>query len=566
MGENETKKIDEAAKILSSPGGSYPSGNFIPAAAKFAEAFPGGEFAVNLIRRAGEGPNEAAGSAGDAAALLVPKAVSKIALRVPAVKSLLNPSDQAAVDFVQNKPALNTTPPRGPNATTVDLDAGTATGNPFVKSTQGILEHQPLSAGIARRAKDATAQQFVDLGNELKDRIAPGPVDGEGTVAGNELTRRLESRITGANAVADKQYQRARDISNQPQNVASVQTGTVPPAVQLPPSAGKPLQGTVPIMQDMALPVDTTAMKRELAPLVARIEAQVPAAQRAASPGYQALRQIMDRPNMVPLDTANADLSAIQKIGRGADLPELSSVSQGIAKTIVPKYRQAIDTAAAQDPRVLAAMNQGRAATKTKYQTADLLKRFPDEPVKLANKLLGSYDTNANLLESVARVAPQQVEKLGKTLVQGILDTATENGTMGKGLQAASQWNKIGPRTKAALIPDPVVRSGLDKYFRAVQMWSENMNPSGSGKMASLTATGHLLLHNPATGVATVIGSRYLAKALFGPGGADRILQGLSVPIGSKFAVPLYMDILANAGMQPERAPQQRVPFVGPVQ
>jgi hypothetical protein len=79
------------------------------------------------------------------------------------------------------------------------------------------------------------------------------------------------------------------------------------------------------------------------------------------------MKNIIEGPNFIQASIAELDLGTLKQLARGADLPELRDISQGIAASGVKQLQQAIDTTVrGAGVDALDALKTGRAATREK--------------------------------------------------------------------------------------------------------------------------------------------------------------------------------------------------------
>lgn len=453
---------------------------------------------------------------GTAATASLPKILGKVKAKVP-VSSSLNPIEQSAVNYAAREG--------------IPVDLGTATGNKFISSAQATMERQPFTAGRAQQLRQTQEAALQGAGNRLSRSVAPRGT-GDAVAAGEGVTREAQQRVQRLNDVADKSYQEFRDIAAQPQNARQVQVGTTQapgpnPAASLTP-AGMPV--TVPNIQTIQLPVDYASTKAQIAPIVAQLEKTIPEAQRQASPGFNALRQIMDRPDAVDANTALKDLSAIQNIARlHTELPEVRGLSKGLAASAVPQLRSSIDTAvAAAGPRATQVLNRGRQFTRAKYDANDVLKALPEEPARLVRRLASNDDQSIQLLRSVQQTAPKSLPSVGRSVVESLVDDMTYQGDVRRAQSAVRSWHNIGDETKAILFPDPAVRQNITDFVNFAEMMTRKANPSGSATTFS-AVVGAL---NPKILAAQLVAGKPLANLLFSGNGAQIAQQGVPLSLG----------------------------------
>ncbi len=458
--------------------------------------------------------------AGTAATLALPGAVKKgfgMIRGTARIPNSLNPVEQSAVNYAAGQG--------------IPVDLGTATGNKFVGAAQSLVQKQPLMAAKSQALRQAQEQAVAQTGQRLAQSVAPTGV-GDAVAAGEGVIGQTKARVKNLNDIADRSYGELRRIQAQPQNTRPVQVGTMQapgpnPAASLTP-AGMPV--TVPNIQNLQLPTDYTRLKTQVAPIVDQLEKTIPEAQRQASPGYSALRQILDRPDAVDVSTAQADLSAIQNIARPYnELPQVKGLSKGLAASAVPTLRSSIDDAiAAGGPRATQVLERGRQATKAKYATNDILESLPTEPGQIVKRLARNDDTSIQLLRNVQKTAPKALPSVARSVVEGLVDDMTYQGDIRKAQGAVRQWHNIGDNTKAILFPNPAVRQNITDFVNFAEMMTRNSNPSGTAStLGSLMSFVH-----PKLLAAELLGGKPITDLLFGGGGQRLAQQGVPFNFG----------------------------------
>lgn len=493
-----------------------------------------GEYAKGVGHTLGLGAN-----------IALPAVLSKVkGLNVgAALKSKLNPVEAAAIDFGDKNG--------------IPIDAATRTGNGAIKGAQNILAKQPGSAGIAQAARQAQSNALTFTAENLRTQVEPGLGGNVYTpeTAGAAVQTSLQNRVSRFNTKAGEAYTELRRIEADPANAQTVQTGTQQQAI----TQGNTHLGyqTVPITEDVALPVDMRPVKAALQPIFDRLKERMPLAQQQASAGLKALDNIINGKDIVSASTADGNLSSIKSIAREASSPELRTVSQGLAAKAVSELDTAVQAAVAKaGPDAIAALKRGRALTKAKYGAADLLSDLRNEPVQVFNQLTFRKDSSANLLRAVAKQAPQDLPKLGRAFLDGLLETATKEGGFYKAGTLQNSWVSLGKETKTLLFKNPMLIRDLDNFFLLAKKIAENPNPSGTASTAATLATGGLLVTNPLLGTTYLVGTHALARLLFSPKGSAALTTGFKISLGNKFgAAAAVSEILALAGRDAQLVP-----------
>lgn len=425
-----------------------------------------------------------------------------------------NPAEASAVEFAQREG--------------IPVDAGTATGNRFLKGTQAMVDTSPLGAGVAARGRQASANALKATADRLAQRAHPAAVTPE--QAGEAARTAVAGKVRQFHGEANTAYDLVRQAEANPANQRGV---TVTQQGQVAGGGSIPITTT----QQMALPVDLRATKAALRPVYDRMARQLPITVQRSSPGFTAIKNIMDGPDYVPLSVADADLGTIKGLARGADLPELRDMSQGLAAQAVKEFDKAVQATASQaGPDVLSALKEGRAATVAKYNAGDLLRRLRSEPVQTFRQMIYQKDAGIAQLRQVAKLAPKEMPKIGRAYLEDLIDRATQRGGFGRADSILSEWEKLGPETRRLLFKDAQLVKDLDDFFLLAQKVAENPNPSGTALTMNSLGQLSLMFTHPTTGVPLVLGSGALAKLLRSPRVVRLLVRGLKVPAGNRAA------------------------------
>lgn len=155
----------------------------------------------------------------------------------------------------------------------IPVDAGTATGNRFVKGVQRLSDESALGSVVAERAGQAQAQALAQTGAKLADRAKLGSVTAE--QAGQSVRQAVEASITRLNEAASKAYDRLRALEAKaaPQPTATGGTTVVKtpagrildPATETPATPATTTR--VPVTKPIPLAVDLRPVRAQLEPL-----------------------------------------------------------------------------------------------------------------------------------------------------------------------------------------------------------------------------------------------------------------------------------------------------------
>jgi hypothetical protein len=275
---------------------------------------------------------------------------------------------------------------------------------------------------------------------------------------------------------------------------------------ELPPDAGRL---GVP-MQSMAMPVELAPVKEAMQPIFQELSRQ-----NAVSPlmgskanALRTLDRIVNGPDHVPASVADAVRSDLLKVAR-VDIPELRDRGQGIAAKAAGELGKAIDEISTQVPGHAEALAEGRAATRAKYEVADVLKQVAkkgDGGVDVYRRLTAPKDAEIELLRRVQEIAPESVPKIGRAKLEEWLDRAGERGRFDHPDALYAEWQRLGDGTKDILFGKAA--KDLDDFFLLAKRIGENPNTSGTAP----TAAAFKLWSN--------LAALPLSKVLYSPAGA----------------------------------------------
>lgn len=484
---------------------------------------------------AGE-PGKGTGRAIAAAAgIAAPEYLSRVrSINVPAVARNDNAAVREAVKFGQREG--------------IPVDAGTATGNRFVAGTQAVADRSPIGSLVAENADTARAQALRATGERIAGRVNAPPGRGPGPAvtpeqAGQGVRDAVQGNVRRHHSEADAAYGRLRALEQQAAQKIATNAGQ---ATAAPPTSKM-------AFTQLPLAVDMAVVKDALRPVYDRLMRQLPVTQQRSSPGLKAIENIINGPDMSPLSLADTDLSAIKSLARGADLPELRDVGQGVAAQAVKQLDDAVRAAALRGGKdVFDALMEGRKATTAKYQSADVLRQLREEPVQVFNQTIWQKDAGIERLRALAKEAPGEMPKLGRAYLDDLLGKATSQGGFDHAQGLWQQWQNMGPQTKKLMFKDPALVKDLDNFFLLAKKTAESPNPSGTALTAASWSTGvGLIVMSPTTGIPLVLGSGVVSKLLHSPWAVKLLTEGMRIPVGNKVAATTAAtEILAAARQQ----------------
>lgn len=292
-----------------------------------------------------------------------------------------------------------------------------------------------------------------------------------------------------------------------------------------PSGAGRGGAGT----EAMRLPIDLTPHKEALRPLYDQLrkEREITGTLHGdKARAAVALEGLISGPDFAPMSVVESALGPVKKLARVNDLRELRTPGQGVAARVVGELDTAV-RGRAQDagPNVAQSLAEGRAATRMKHQTADVMKLLAPaggEPVSVFRRLTANKDAGIAKLRELQKQTPDQIPQIGRALIEDLLDKPTSEGGFKFADGAWARWHKLGPETKALLFPDRVHRVALDNFFLLAKKIGQNPNPSGTAQVMSAT---QLLAGIPMYG---------LAKLLYSPRGVHAITGVMDLPVSPR--------------------------------
>lgn len=152
-------------------------------------------------------------TAGIATQVVAPKAVASVkGVKLPAVSKNANALEADAMAFAAREG--------------IPVDAGTATGNAFLRGTQALADRTPIGAVVAERARGARADALRSTGNRLAERVYPEAVTPE--TAGQSVRDSVQRTRDAFGTEANKAYEQLRDIERSTVEEVPVDQNSVP--------------------------------------------------------------------------------------------------------------------------------------------------------------------------------------------------------------------------------------------------------------------------------------------------------------------------------------------------
>jgi len=403
----------------------------------------------------------------------------------------------------------------------IPLTAGQEAGNEHLITLEQQLPSQWGSSQIAQKANLAQEEALVKEAQVAADRINPTKATGPVESAEN-LANRLMRRITESKNFVNKRYDQVRSILKSDRNVETRVIGErESPIVD---EFGRPVKTNV--TATFETPIDITRSKKDLRPLYDDLSKLMPEAQRQNSPGYTALKEIIEGDKVMDAETLDKNLGAIKALIRRAGKDFLPSRSQGIAAQVVGSLEKEVtDAYGKAGGGALAKLWQARRGVKDYHEVNEILASLPDEPGALYARLVQGSDKRLNLLKDLQQYAPKEVQQIGNTFIQGLVEKLTANGQIGRAEGVLADWNRLGPETKKILFGNQEQANMFHRFLLTVQELNKMRNPSGTAK-ATAALSSILSVGKGAKNYA-------LAKILMEPGGPNKVRALLVAPEGS---------------------------------
>ena len=457
------------------------------------------------------------------------------------VKSVNNPIEERALASV------------APN---VRMTPGQRAGDTRLQKVESNLRNYP---GTSAEAEDFYRGQEADVAAEGGRRVQqqgqiPGskPLDTNAVGAGQNVESTLTGRIGALKSYADKLYDSFRQTTAR--NERFVKTGEGVNYRYESGASPDPIAAPYTVIDKMETPVVLDSVRQQLVPVYEDLARNLPEAKRANSPAFRALEELIksDIKNM-PATDFDKFLGAVKAIARDGDSPFLSTQSQRIAKKVIAAGERIFqDTVQGAGPNVLEKLKKARQSVREYHATAELLDDMRSEPAALYKNLVTGGDQVHNVLLGLKRTAPKALETVGRTFLNGLMETATNEGCWGRSAGVKAAWERMGPETKNLMF-GPKVTQNLNDFFLAAKRLVTNEGSQTAGRMSAFMSygdvgtaiaelVGGVASEHPFIGAAgagaTLLKTRVqpaiLAKLAFHPAGAQLLNQVLQIPLGTK--------------------------------
>lgn len=403
----------------------------------------------------------------------------------------LNPVEARAVQFGAD---------RG-----VPLSAGAATGNKFIQHAQTAADMSPIGSVIAEKAKASQVQALQRVSGELADQAHPTAVVPE--QAGEAVQSMLKTKSDFFKGIADQSYGDFQHAMESPQATRMAKWNGFS-------------------MDPIQAPVEVGVLKNQMTKAFEQME-MMPAAQKSASAGYNALKELVNGPNQVPATTAELALSYFKEMARDTD-----GRTQGISKQLVARLQPLVDNAVKDvGPAAFRALEEGRKATRMQKEIQGVEKTVRAEPVQAFSQMVYGKDAGIEHLRRINSEIPSEIPKVGRALLEDIFSKATFEGGFDKMDSGLAKWRDLGPETKRILFKNPALIADLDNFFHLAKKANHDTNPSGSAKLGGVMAGIGYFFTDPVSGASLVIGTGALSKLLHSPTVVRSLTEGMRVPL-----------------------------------
>ena len=427
-----------------------------------------------------------------AANVAAPEAIRRAATIIPGGLRPSNPVTRAAMEFKD----FNGIP----------SSMRTATGSPFIGYAQAAADLTPLGAMVAEKARQVEVGGFKRVGGELAEKTSPGqPITPEG--AGVEIQKALQDKVDRFTSSANQAYGAWRAEMDSPAATRMANWNA---------ATGQ--------MEPIQAPVEIGQIKNQMRSIFEEME-MMPAAQKSASAGYNAIRELIASPNLVPATTAELGLSYFKEMARDG-----TGRNAGLAKQLVARLQPLVDAAVKDvSPQAFQALKDGRELVTNQKRIESVANKVREEPVQAYGQTIWPKDNGIEHLRRVVDETPDVAPKIGRAWLEDALSKAEYEGGFDKldGLHA--KWRDMGPETKRILFKNPALIKDIGDFFQAAKDSAKDMNPSGSGKLISVGGQLTYIFTEPTTGIPLAIGAGALSKLMHSPAVVKALTQGMKV-------------------------------------
>lgn len=304
----------------------------------------------------------------------------------------------------------------------------------------------------------------------------------------------------------------------------------------------------------LSMVVDLGQVQQRLAPVYQKMlrSSQLAQPMGAEAVALKAADRLMNvQGQHAPLSVVDDALSDLKSALRKQ--PDLGKGTGALRSTVAILDKQVMDAARRAGPEAVDALQVGRAATIRKYVAADIAERLGDEPARVAGKLTARADTAIGSLRELAVVAPKELPKIGRAVLDDLLETATQEGGFKRADGLFQKWQALGEQTKTLLFK-PETKRDLDRFFLLAKRLNESPNPSQSGTFAMTAGSTALVFTNPLTGVPLVLGAGALSKLLHSTLGVRAVTTLMSTPPTSAQYASRLQNVMRAVSLEASQA------------
>lgn len=502
----------------------------------------------------------------------------------PILKSKLGAIEKSAIEEAEK---------RG-----IPISTGQRTGSKAAQVIEQKMQYIPGSAGPSQKffdsQKEAGAEAFSKLPKESAAHVhgpsarVPGgvnatPIVTDATGAGKAVVDRVKGdRMADLKAFADRNYdsirkqlQRHKEVT-QPRQFAQAEVqyrkeledyqSQVAKLDEAGKANGKPLtieqiqqnpelqkaisaKAPVPPRQpEFAAEVDMRPIRTGLKPLRDELSSNLTETQKASSPGWAALNKIVEgKEDAMDAMALDRDLSTLKGFLRRNKGSYLSDTSQRYASRTVGAMEAQLERSLNEvSPSLMNKLRMARSAVKELHRNDELISKLVPpgmSPIEAFRKLTVTGGSQLPDIQEIKRIAPNALKLVGQTYLQGLAETATSEGGLGRTASILNKWKGLDPRIKREIFGTQTTQ-GLDRFLLAAKKLNLDLNPSGTAKWKAIShygevaaAIGTLLTGHPAAlalGASAMTGMNRLAKLMLTPKGSELLTKAITLPVGTR--------------------------------
>ena len=245
-------------------------------------------------------------------------------------------------------------------------------------------------------------------------------------------------------------------------------------------------------MGTVEAPVPMAPIRSKLTPYFDELTGTLPQAVKDNSPGYAALRDIVqgkeESIDALKLDKSLSALKGFMRKYGGGPVDKSGRYAMATIEELEGGMKAALQKEA---PGAYEALLRGRAAVK-KYAHADeLLSRLLPKNVSTSvifDRLTTASGRMLPDLKVLKGIAPEEVKTVGRTYLQGLVDHMTEGGKTERVKSALNKFRNLQPEVREVLF-GKAQSEKIDNLLQGIRDNGIDTNPSGSGKWGLLEKT-----------------------------------------------------------------------------